>query len=308
MDDLTTHEIVEIVVAFYDIGVGKWDLARERLEAVRQNAQRLGDRRRLDDAIGNLAELESFRGSFAAAAALADELIGNATARNDDRYRAEALAEQANSSWQLGEAETALRSLGALEPLMAGGLELTDELRIRIGGLRALIHADRADWQAARAAADQAMELTAHQRPTYFGTFLGYAGPADVYLSLWEAGQAGADGRQRAADALGRLRGYAGVFPVGRPRSALLEGRHDWLRGRRDAAMRSWDRALELAERLSMPYEQGLAHYEIARHLDPSHGARAGHLAASCDIFGPLHATRDLARVGRIEGGGGQVG
>jgi tetratricopeptide (TPR) repeat protein len=308
VDDLTTHEIVQIVVGFYYIGVGKWDLARAQLDRVRQIAGRLGDRRRLDDAIGNLAELESLRGSFDTAAALANELVSNATARNDDRYHAEALAELALSSWQLGEAEVALSSLGALDALLARELELTDELRIRIGGLRALVHTDQADWLAARAAADLAMDLTAHQRPTSFGTFLGYAGPAETYLSLWETGRKGADGQQRAADALGRLRGYAGVFPVGRPRSALLEGRHHWLRGRRDAAMRSWDRAVQLGVGLSMPYEQGLAHYEIARHLEPRDAARASHLAASRDLFSRTHAARDLARVDRIEAGDGQVG
>ncbi len=307
VDDLTTHEIVRIVVGFYDIGVGKWGLAREQLETVRQIAQRLGDRRRLDDAIGNLAELELLRGSFDAAKGLANELVSNATARNDDRYRAEALAELALSSWQLGDVEPALRSLDALDSLMAGNLEPTDELRIRIDGLRALVHTDRAEWQAARAAADRAMALTAHQRPASFGAFLGYAGPAVAYLSLWEAGQAGADGQQRAADALRRLRGYAGVFPVGRPRSALLEGRHALLHGRRDVALRSWDRAVRLAEGLSMPYDQGLAHYEIARHLEPSDPTRAAHLAASRDLFGRLRAAPDLARVDRVEAGDGRI-
>ena len=56
------------------VGVGKWDLARAQFDSVRQIAQRLGDRRRLDDAIGNLAELESLRGSFDIAATLAGEL------------------------------------------------------------------------------------------------------------------------------------------------------------------------------------------------------------------------------------------
>jgi class 3 adenylate cyclase/tetratricopeptide (TPR) repeat protein len=307
VDDLATHEIVQIVAGFYYIGVGKWDLARDQLERVRQIAQGLGDRRRLDDAIGNLAELESLQGSFDTAAALAKELVSNATARNDDRYRAEALVELAFSSWQLGDAEVTLRSLNALDPLTAHDLELTDELRVRIDGIKALVHADRADWLAARTAADLAMDLTAHQRPASFATFLGYAGPAQAYLSLWETGQAGADGQQRAADALSRLRGFAAVFPVGRPRSALLEGRHDWLRGKRDRAMRLWERAVKLAESLSMPYEQGLAHYEIARHLEPTDAARAVHLAASRELFSGLHASRDLARLELVEAGVGQV-
>jgi hypothetical protein len=190
---------------------------------------------------------------------------------------------------------------------MANDPELTDELKLRIRGIAALVHTDRADWVAARTVADLAMELTAHQRPASFGTFLGYAGPAEAYLALWETGQADADGLRRAADALDRLRRFAKVFPVGRPRAAVLEGRHDWMRGRRDAAMRSWDQAIQLAESLSMPYEQGLAHYEIARHLEPTNAAQADHLAASRDLFNGLHASRDLARVELVEAGNGYV-
>jgi hypothetical protein len=65
--------------------------------------------------------------------------------------------------------------------------------------------------------------------------------------------------------------------------------------------MRSWDRALRLAEGLSMPYDMGLAHYETARHMEPTDAARAGHIAASRDVFSRLHAARDLARVDQIE-------
>jgi class 3 adenylate cyclase/tetratricopeptide (TPR) repeat protein len=308
VDDLATHEIVQIVVGFYHVGVGNWELARGQFESVRQIAQRLGDRRRLDDAIGNLAELESLRGSFDTAVALASELVSSAAARSDDRYRAEGLTDLALSSWRLGQADVALRSLRALDPLMANDLELTDELKLRIRGIAALVHTDRADWVAARTAADMAMGLTAHQRPASFGTFVGYAGPAEAYLALWETGQGAAEGQGLAADALSRLRSFAKVFPVGRPRSALLEGRHDWLRGRREDAMRSWDRAIQLAESLSMPYEQGLAHYEIARHLEPTDAAQANHLAASRNLFSELHASRDLARVDLVEAGSGYVG
>jgi len=42
------------------------------------------------------------------------------------------------------------------------------------------------------------------------------------------------------SNALRRLRGYADIFPVGRPRATLLEGRRMWLLGRRTEAARSW--------------------------------------------------------------------
>ena len=57
VDDATTHEIVRIVIGFYLVGTGSWDAAREQFNTVRSVARRIGDRRRLLDALGNLLEL-----------------------------------------------------------------------------------------------------------------------------------------------------------------------------------------------------------------------------------------------------------
>ena len=163
--------------------------------------------------------------------------------------------------------------------------------------MTALIARGRGERQAALAAADEAMLITGLSRPTSFGTYLGYVEPAEVYLTLWEAGGAARDTRTRAEQALGQLKRYAGVFPIGRPRSALLEGRRLWLLGNRDAAIRSWQLGLAQATKLSMRYEQGLAEYEIGRHLAADDPARPGHLQAAADIFRGLDAQLALRAV-----------
>lgn len=294
VEDLATHEIVGIVVGFYYVGAGMWDPAREQLRTVRRIARRLGDRRRFDDAVGNLMELEYLRGSFATAAGLAQELTVAATARNDRRFRAEGLTGEAYCAWQLGNADEALRALGELKALLAEHQDLTDELKIKAHGLLAMIHLGRGDRQQARSASDEAMRLTV-ERPTYFGTHFGYVGPAEVYLNLWEAGQPAHEARARATEALARLRRYASVFPVGRPRYATLHGRHAWLYGQRGEALRWWRRAVARAQELSMPYEEGLAHLELGRHLDRHDPERDVHLRAAREIFERLEASQALA-------------
>lgn len=297
VEDLTTHEIVEIVVGFYYVGAGMWDLARERFRTVRRIARRLGDRRRLDDAVGNLMEVEYLQGSFATAAGLADELIATAIARNDRRFQAEGLLGKAYCSWQLGDAEAALRSLTALRAIVSDETDLPDALRINSHGLLALIHLSRGERQQALAASGEALRLTAEQRPSYFGALLGYLGPTEVFLNLWETGHPIREARARAAEALDRMQRYGGVFPIGRPRSATLEGRYHWLLGRRRQAFRAWRRALARAQELSMAYEEGLAAYEIGRHLEPGDAARDAHLQQAREIFGRLNALQALANV-----------
>ena len=294
VEDLTTREIVEIVVGFYHIGSGRWDIARERFRSVRRIARRLGDRRRLEDALANMMELEYLRGSFHAAAEIASELVATAGARHDHRFRAEGSLGTAYCQWQLGDVAGAVQALDALKASVAAEVDVTDELRIKSLGLSAIIHLGRAERQQALAASEEAMRLTG-QRPTYFGTFLGYVGPAEVYLELLETGHPLHDPRARTSEAIGRLKRYAAVFPVGRPRSSTLEGRYQWQVGKRTVALRSWKHALATASELSMDYERGLAHYEIGRHLEPGDDERSTHLAAAIDIFRRLDAAPALA-------------
>jgi len=296
VDDLTTHEFVGIVVGFYYVGAAGWDAAREQFRTVRKIARRLGDRRRLEDSLSNSMELESLQGSFAAGAQLADELIATATARNDRRFHAEGLVGKGYCALQMGDADTALQSCTDFRQIVADESYLTDELRTKSQGLLALIHLSRGDWAQARTACDEAMRLT-QERPTYAGTFIGYVAPAEVYLEAWERDQPFRDEPRRAAEALARMKRFAGVFPVGRPRWAILEGRRSWLAGHRGRALSLWRRALATATQLDMPYEQGLAHYEIGRHLDPNDSDRAVHLEAAREIFGRVQAAGALSAV-----------
>jgi hypothetical protein len=188
-----------------------------------------------------------------------------------------------------------MSALSALKALVTEQGDLPDEVKIKHYGLLTVINHSRGDRQQALVAADDAMRLTAKQRPSYYGTFHAYTGPADVFLTSLESGLAVRDGRRRATEALARLRTYAAVFPIGRPRSSTLEGRYRWLIGERRRAHQSWRRAVATAEALSMPYEQGLAYYEIARHLDPGDAGRNEYLRKAKEIFTRLNASHALA-------------
>ena len=53
--------------------------------------------------------------------------------------------------------------------------------------------------------------------------------------------------------------------------------------------------ALASAQELSMTYEEGLAHYEIGRHLELDDASRAAHLDEARVLFRGLHASHALA-------------
>ena len=105
--------------------------------------------------------------------------------------------------------------------------------------------------------------------------------------------------RATIATGLRRLRRYARIVPVARPRALTCLGLSRWLDGRHGAARRAWARAIRKAERLAMPYELARAHYELGRHL--AVGDRAGHLERARSIFETLGCQADLAAIGRVE-------
>ena len=89
-----------------------------------------------------------------------------------------------------------------------------------------------------------------------------HGGVAEVYQTLLEsAGDPGEAAALRVAEAaaLRRLRRYARVYPMARPRAWIVFGRHLALRGRTGAARRAWAAAGRDAERLRMPVEAARA-------------------------------------------------
>jgi hypothetical protein len=54
---------------------------------------------------------------------------------------------------------------------------------------------------------------------------------------------------------------------------------------------------LATATELDMPHEEGLAHYQIGRHLDSGDPDRAVHLQAARETFSRINAAYALAAV-----------
>jgi len=62
------------------------------------------------------------------------------------------------------------------------------------------------------------------------------------------------------------LRSFGRIFPIGKPRARLWQGRLARLSGRTEWAQAAWRAGLASAERLGMPFEAALAHSELSRH------------------------------------------
>jgi hypothetical protein len=105
--------------------------------------------------------------------------------------------------------------------------------------------------------------MARHKRPTAFYLFEGYTGVAEIHLDRWAAGDRSPVTKQAARQACAALHTFARIFPIGKPRDRLLNGRLLELSGRPRRARAAWRTSLSTAQRLGMPLDAALAHTQL---------------------------------------------
>jgi class 3 adenylate cyclase/tetratricopeptide (TPR) repeat protein len=290
--------------AVYAVGVGHWAEAEALLTAAGTAAAHIGDQRQWITSQAILAVLRHYQGEFTQAVEL-NRTVYDAAVRSDNLVQQGwGLYSQAENDVCLGRYAEALALLEKARTVVAGDTKHTAQLRI-YGGC-AIAYWRHGEPLLARQMADHATALIAQSVPNVYSGLEAYAGIAEVYLGLWEQAMASRASvpqepypdsmREQASRACQVLRRYARLFPIGRPRARLWQGLWYWLAGRPDTAHRWWRQSLTAARQFHMPYEQGLAYYEIGRHLPPSHPQQQECLQQALALFAHVGAISALAR------------
>lgn len=299
-DHLPTLGYTLMVLGMFNLGIGDWATARRDVDQALAIYDQLGDRGRdWGDSLTVRGFIAYFRNKFTQGVQSFAELYSAGLTSDNTEHKAWGLNGLAMNALRLGQTDDALTMLETATPLFAV-MEESRVAEIINQGVLAVAHLRRGDAASARRHAEAAAHLIALQLvPISVATFDGYIGAAEVFLGLLEAsGGQPVETRQTLTTAARRacaaLHHFAWMFPIGKPRAWILEGCYAWLTGRPSPARQAWRKALRHAERLAMPYEEGLAHYELGRH---SMGAvRRFHLERACALFTELGATYDLAR------------
>lgn len=303
-DDLPALASVLQVTSLYDLGVGDWSEVEDSLEYAADIFGHIGDQRQWEGTLSNLAGAAYHQGRFGRSGGLRAEIYGSAHQRGDEQIQVWAQNGLAESKLRLSYGDRTGEVIAGAK--MALSL-LTDKPEhwpetIRAHGLLAVAYLRQGHDQLARASADIAARLIAQSPPTTPYMLEGYAGVAESYLVLWKISddQLSTEWRdlsRAARQVCTSFRRFARVFPIGQPRAWLWQGLCDWLSGEPDKARAAWQKSLAAAKRLAMPYEQGLAHYQIGLHLPFDAAARRDHLNRAADIFTQLDTAYDFGRV-----------
>jgi tetratricopeptide (TPR) repeat protein len=285
-----------MVTAIYHLGIGQWKKTEDASAQALEIFQSVGDWRRWELTLSSLAPLSLFRGDFVQSQRAYMNVYQSANHRDDALNKCWGLAGRAINQLRLGKTDKALYTLNKVD---FG--KLLDEHRFEktwVYAVMALSQLHRGKPKEAEKAAEAALQLFAQSDPRY-ASLMTLHSVAEVFLSLLEASSNQPADEQKQHAKLAKqvcrhLRKYAHVFPIGQPSCQLWQGLCDWLSGKQRKAWTSWRKSLASAEKLGMPYELGLAHYEMGRH---SRGEdRKKHLSQACKIFTRLGANYDLER------------
>ncbi len=299
---------LRFAVSILSVGFHPWTKLQAALEEAVALFNQLGNKRSGGDSLVTLSYVFYFQGQFKKGAKTAADLYQLGLESDNLEHQAWGLTDQARSLVRLGQTDQAVALLEQVSPLLAT-IEQSRIADIQTYGLQAIVCLRQGQIEAARQAAETTAHLLGQSPPIAYSLFEGYASVPEVYLTLWEEAITNPANnpqstihnlKSNAGHACQALHKYAAQFPIGQPRAWLYQGWFSWLSGRQNRARKQWRKSLTHAQKLAMPYEEGLAHYEIGRHLSPDDTAtltaRQEHLTRAIEIFERLEAVYDLER------------
>ncbi len=288
---------VAAISGLCNMNIGALDEARRLMKQSVGMAEELGDRRQWIQSQALLTLNNHYAGRFAEAKEQAVSLYEAALRNGDIQSQVWGFCFQSVNLLILDEVERAATLMDAALTLFneSVGASLGTQERMEVYGALALVHLRQGDVDAARQAADELLPILL-KPPTTAAIFYSYINAFEVYLSLAQRDKTLMPQARRACVA---LRKFARVFPLGQARAFLACGELLWLQGKSRRAFQAWHKALRAAERLNMPYDEGLAHFAIGSHLKDTKSASL-HLQRAHSIFQDLGAVYNIKQAQNV--------
>lgn len=254
-----TMEAIQGGESFVYTSRGEWDLARQCLWQAMASHQRIGDGSQELFGLANLTRIEVGRGDHNALAVLLPRMEELALRQESAQYLCMVHGLRGFLYLRTGDFDAARQSLARAHE----HLHMAQDRSFKIFmGAHAALYALRTDDPAeARRCADEALQSLRSAPPFGNVTVEGASPVIETYLALWQrstdsAERADLDFRMRQA--IATLYGLAATFPICRPRTLYWCGRYAELRGYTRLADWLLHRALEMAERYRMMFEEAL--------------------------------------------------
>ncbi|TAK15249.1 MAG: adenylate/guanylate cyclase domain-containing protein [Acidobacteria bacterium] len=195
----------------------------------------------------------------------------------------------------------------SMEAMMLESMEPGDlQAQQGLSATKALLHLRGGDWAAAEAAGDESYALLVKNfRTTPAAAWAAIQGTPEVHIGLWERAQReGLDVssiRAKALRSAAMLAKFRKLHPVYDARLSIVQGQIAALSGQSDKAVAAFRRGADAASRMQLAYDEGLAHFELARLAAKGSPEQEKELAIARAIFVEGGAQHELDRIAALE-------
>lgn len=299
LDHIPTEAYIWMAYSLYYVGGGQWERLTEATTRSLKICNDIGDTRVWGMNMIVVSAGAQFQSQFKRARDLFAELREGGTRINDPTQTIVGMTGQANNSFHLDDLtqcwQIIYEAFDQPEDL-AGNVHA----KIQLYALQGLLYLRMGDKEKALELAGTADEILAGELPTNPFSMMYFNYLSEIYLTLMAEGHKAAEMEKNAGRTLRGYNLFAGNFPIGRAGASRWKGLLAWQQGKHEAARKIWDAGLAEAEKVKMPYEAALIHYEIGRHLEQGSEERRQHLQQAHDLFVQLETPYDLERVKEI--------
>ena len=249
----------EEILALYHTGLGQWALALTAAEHAIDAATRIGDARRIEEALVVPATVAHFKGEFEEARQAWKQLRERALQRNDPQVEAWALTGEAETLLLRSHFDEAIPLLERASMLLKRTQDDINKISYH-GGL-ALIAAMQGDGERVLQQTAAALPL-AERDVSSFSILEGVSNLTEANLMCWAQGEWARTNSRQLCRVLAR---FAKTFPFGVPRAALWKGWLVWKDGDQAQAVRWWRKGWQAATRLEMRHDAAWLAYVLRR-------------------------------------------
>lgn len=253
-----------MTLAIHHLGDGDWLTSGRQLKESLELAQLQSHQINLYDALTVSGMRHCFLGEYDEARTFFEKIYPVAERTGSDMHRAVADSGIGECCLRQGDIEQAIERLQFADQLLRGKEYRSEQ--IRIGGLLALAYWRNGDREPAIDAAERGTEIARKTLFSTVSTLEGHACLAEVAILRWRLARDEAVApndarklRQAASKACRRLQKYAAMYPIGKPRSLLMQGLYASAAGKSWQSARHFRRGLDRAERLKLPLEIAMA-------------------------------------------------
>jgi predicted ATPase len=292
---------ISLLSGYYHFGTGELSTAEEEFQRTARLAGELGKHWEKENAWTQIFIIALLKGEWNRCLEYAELIEISARKRGDAGYLAAVIYWEATVKLYRGEMEGVVQLLEESASAPDEVMMVFDWLVLRSSLATAYIRLG--DFgSAAQEGLKLERLLEGISRPSGPSFIFGYAGTANVFLDLTENEPDEIMRNKflkRSHQAVKRLDFFARLFPVAEALARLYRGKFEWISGKQRTALQSWIESLNIASEMDIPYQQGLAHYEIGSHLGEGELAPDGrgapaHLQRAYQIFAALDSVYDF--------------